>query len=667
MRSFTTAILALGLSYSLLLAQTDDRPRIGLVAHGILDLHHASFGQLPDVGNCCPSFTGGTGSGLLFGASYLTGLSKEWLLDVRAGYQTGTADLTERESKLIVQPTGQFESATIRHDLSASFNRLAIEPLAIYRITPTVGLRMGLWGGFQMDGTFTQSETLETPSNVVFENGTRTRNRAEGTIERIATMNLGLTVGIGADFPLDVDRIFVASPEVLLTYAPTALVQDLSWSHTMIRAGVVISYSPIDEEEPISDFELFEVARTSLLRPASETLPARMISATVSGLNESGTPVDKQSVRIEEFTSNRIRPLLPFVFFDEGSFTLSPRYRQLSREQVEGYSLANFYNLDAMITYYQLLNVVGKRMQERPEATVTLTGCTDSKEAGGSEGLGTRRAQVVKNYLVDTWQISPSRITVEGRELPTAASNEADLDGASENRRVEISSSDMSVLSAVTSNDTMRVFDPPGLRFGLSVSDTSKLKSWTLFVSENDRIIRTFHGSKAPPSSVDWRMSEQAALISRGTRKLEYMLVVQDSSNDVIPSASATIPVTERTLSDKASGGGTDKSIDRFSLILFGFDRSDLTDEHRQLVDKVKSRLSPTSTVSIVGYTDRTGSEDYNRKLSEQRARAVSSALGFQRASVAGNGEQLPLYDNDTPEGRFYSRTVEIIVETPNR
>ncbi|MCX6139338.1 MAG: hypothetical protein NTX15_00640, partial [Candidatus Kapabacteria bacterium] len=63
----------------------------------------------------------------------------------------------------------------------------------------------------------------------------------------------------------------------------------------------------------------------------------------------------------------------------------------------------------------------------------------------------------------------------------------------------------------------------------------------------------------------------------------------------------------------------------------------------------------------------RSGADEYNQKLSEQRARAVSNALGYSGASVVGLGERLPLYDNTTPESRFYSRTVEVIVETQRR
>ena len=660
--TFFAALVATGLS-----AQPLDRARVGLVLQGSFDMHHASFVQLPDLGNCCPGFTGGTGGGWLVGASFLSPMNDQWSLDVRAGFLSGNVEMQETESKLIVQPSGAFESATIHHDLSATFDRLSIDPMAVYAIAPNVGLKMGLFGAYQMSSTFRQAEVLQSPSNAVFENGQRTRNQAEGDITSAAVFNLGLTVGIGTELPLDADRVFTVSPELLVTYSPTSMVSDVSWTKTMIRAGVVISYSPIEEEEPISDLELFEIARTTLLRPVDETRPVLIPTVRVSGLSDNGTALDRSQIRIEEFASTRIRPLLPYVFFDEQSYALSPRYRQLSREQVEAYSLANFFNLDAMVTYYQVLNVLGKRLQDKPDATITLTGCTDSKESKSSEDLGKRRAQVVKNYLVDTWGVSAARIAIEGRGLPSSASNENEADGAGENRRVEIFSSDPSLLSAVESRDTMRVFDPPALRFSPSLSDTGRVKQWTVFVSESDRIIRTFHGTGAPPSAVDWRIEEQSRLLPRGIRNVEYMLVVQDSNGTVIPSESATVPVTERTLVDKRTTGGTDKTIDRYSLILFGFDRSELTDQHNALIENIKPRLSPASSVSITGYTDRTGSDDYNLRLSEQRARAVSAGLAVQRATITGQGEKLPLYDNDSPEGRFYSRTVEIVVETPLR
>jgi OOP family OmpA-OmpF porin len=102
-------------------------------------------------------------------------------------------------------------------------------------------------------------------------------------------------------------------------------------------------------------------------------------------------------------------------------------------------------------------------------------------------------------------------------------------------------------------------------------------------------------------------------------------------------------------------------------MILFGFDRADLSPANQELVKTIKDRITSSSTARVIGYTDRSGAEEYNQRLSERRSQAVSTALGLPASSASGQGEQLPLYDNATPEGRFYSRTVEVIVETPRR
>jgi OOP family OmpA-OmpF porin len=79
----------------------------------------------------------------------------------------------------------------------------------------------------------------------------------------------------------------------------------------------------------------------------------------------------------------------------------------------------------------------------------------------------------------------------------------------------------------------------------------------------------------------------------------------------------------------------------------------------------VKRRISPNATVSIVGHTDRIGDEEYNRKLSEERARLTASQLNASTSTVTGVGENQPQYTNDLPEGRFYNRTVDVLVDTP--
>ncbi|WP_207062902.1 OmpA family protein [Motiliproteus sp. SC1-56] len=71
--------------------------------------------------------------------------------------------------------------------------------------------------------------------------------------------------------------------------------------------------------------------------------------------------------------------------------------------------------------------------------------------------------------------------------------------------------------------------------------------------------------------------------------------------------------------------------------------------------------------VRVEGYTDSTGDEDYNQKLSELRAMAVYDALlgegiASDRVEVQGYGEAYPVASNDTKAGRQLNRRVEIVI-----
>lgn len=102
-------------------------------------------------------------------------------------------------------------------------------------------------------------------------------------------------------------------------------------------------------------------------------------------------------------------------------------------------------------------------------------------------------------------------------------------------------------------------------------------------------------------------------------------------------------------------------------------------DDH-QLLPAARKRLSrlfrfmedqPVTTAKIHGYTDNTGSAEYNRKLSLQRAQAVYQYLVDQgikpeRLQFDGFGATRPIAGNDTVEGRRKNRRVEIILSEKN-
>lgn len=103
--------------------------------------------------------------------------------------------------------------------------------------------------------------------------------------------------------------------------------------------------------------------------------------------------------------------------------------------------------------------------------------------------------------------------------------------------------------------------------------------------------------------------------------------------------------------------------------VLFSFGKTDLLPGAMNTIDKLAKFLAeyPNKTVLIEGHTDNIGSEEYNQKLSEQRALAVKNALiqvgvNASRIDTVGLGESSPITDNSTEAGRLKNRRVEIVI-----
>lgn len=109
-------------------------------------------------------------------------------------------------------------------------------------------------------------------------------------------------------------------------------------------------------------------------------------------------------------------------------------------------------------------------------------------------------------------------------------------------------------------------------------------------------------------------------------------------------------------------------SISVDSNVLFAFNESTLTPQANSVLADVAGKLQKagTGTVSIVGYTDDIGDDAANLTLSQARAQSVLTALSKLVTkpritfTASGMGEQDPVADNSTPEGRQLNRRVTI-------
>lgn len=105
-------------------------------------------------------------------------------------------------------------------------------------------------------------------------------------------------------------------------------------------------------------------------------------------------------------------------------------------------------------------------------------------------------------------------------------------------------------------------------------------------------------------------------------------------------------------------------------IVYYQRDQATLTAYDKGNLDRVIKFLNnnPTLNISIQSHTSTTGKADYNQKLSEKRATATMNYLIYkginkERLSVIGFGEQFPVGDNETEEGRAQSRRTVIKIQ----
>jgi OmpA-OmpF porin, OOP family len=120
------------------------------------------------------------------------------------------------------------------------------------------------------------------------------------------------------------------------------------------------------------------------------------------------------------------------------------------------------------------------------------------------------------------------------------------------------------------------------------------------------------------------------------------------------------------------------QSIDNFkpvksATVLFKVNRYDLTDEDKQQLDGFAQTADSLKryVIQVQGFTDSTGSKQYNLNLSQRRADAVvrylteNDKIPLIWIRYLGYGEDMPAAGNDSRDGRQQNRRVVVTVLAP--
>ena len=240
-------------------------------AGGFLGIHRNVYSAdeiegLPELPNCCPSYTSGGGFGIVIGltAGVPIDQKQKWALHWRAAFSTYSGTLRTEELEVVNVGSGnnsdssRIALATFEHTIEAQLQALSLESFISFRAYPRLFFSAGLRGDFLIKQWFHQKEFLASPEGVTFENGTRTRFEYEGEIPGSNTLQGAIVANIRYEFPLNPDKNIVFAPELSGWYALTNIVENLPWGAHGIRIGASLQYIHYDKDLIVEERDKFE-------------------------------------------------------------------------------------------------------------------------------------------------------------------------------------------------------------------------------------------------------------------------------------------------------------------------------------------------------------------------------------------------------------------------
>lgn len=637
------------------------RPRLGLYGFGGMNLHAGDYTGVPEAPTCLDhddgSFDGGTGVGFGGGILFELPLTNMFALMLRGGINSlGADESVEVDIGPVNDPTSNvpvpgisayaFDNSLVVVGADITFGIRPFDFPLTFRIGPELHSAIST--------SVFQEEEAVSPAGMVYiganNENTRVRNTYEAPLQNTALRVAGL-IGIDYELPMNRNETLLLVPELTYSLAFTDVRTDMSWTASQLRAGLALKFSlPIPRPAPPPEPPVKEPKLAAALD---------MVSVSSDGVERQDVPI-----RIEEFINTETRAFLNYIFFEEGESAIPERYIVYLEDARRRFNTAELHNKSKLEVYYQSLNVLGSRMLEYPDSRITLTGTNANvRIEQNNTALSRKRAEAVRDYLVGAWGIDASRIAIEARNLPAVPSNPDSADGIQENRRVEVTSNRIELVAPVTTTDTIRTVDPPILRMRGTQTVEATPGRWKMTLRQGARTLGQFEGEGTPQPAIDFNLIEDEKRIPLTTEPVIATYEQWDAIGRRIVSNDEA-RVEQVTIQRKREERLGDISYERYNLITFEFDRAVISPVNQLIADIIKGRIRPTSDIEIVGYTDRLGMADHNLELSRNRALSTAEALGVPASKARGAGENTTMFDNDLPEGRFLSRTVDVTVKT---
>ncbi len=643
-------------------AQSPLYPRIGLSFGPHLTSHSGAFSVIKNSA-VCGEFEEGSGFGFRVEGYAGLPLSDRLLFSLRLGYHgmNGTLDRSARLGQGILSD-GTLAPVTADQSYEARLGYLIATPGVQWYMLESlpIHLDVGAGLGFAISKSFTQTERITGPAGARFMDRSIEHTVLDGDIQDASSLRIDAQAGLGYD--LAVTDHLVLTPEISVRFPLTTVQTRDDWRATTLGAGLTLAWLLTPPPPPPPPPPVAPPPPP----PPPPVIAGLTVGLTLEGRTSNDEDTDGSELVVEELRTVERYPLLNYVFFAENEDGTALRQNLLSSDQTAGFQVESITG-DELALYRDMLNIIGRRLTDQPRAKITLTGCNaDQGPEKNNLDLSRRRAETVRDYFVSVWKIRPDRIVVRSRNLPADPSAQDTPEGQAENRRVEITSDTDAIIAPIRREELDYRTSLSALNLRSAIDAPNGIASWELTLRRGPELLYTAPQGTQPPEVASYSIDGER--FQRNSQSLTAHLRVTDRK-DQTREVTRNVTVRSLTVEKKKEEQLGDLRVNRSKLILFDFDKATLSPRNRGIIREVMSSIEPESRVTILGFTDITGNPEHNLKLSQQRADAVKEAMGgsvqARGITALGKGDTQLLFPNETPEGRFYCRMVQIIIETP--
>lgn len=228
--------------------------RVGVEAGFQLLGYTAAMTGLPGVPSCCPEYRRGTGNGIAAGVFGRFALYEGLYAGLRLGYASHNGTLTATERQLVTAERDT-TTATFSHTITITQPAIAAEAFLGYELFSRFSLEIGFRADMMTGGTYRQTEQIESPATIRFENGSRRRLTYDGAIPQERPTYGALTLGVRYDFPLNRHRTWMLTPELSAWQGLGTLVDGAELRMRGVRLGLGLGFITLSHPDGPSPLE----------------------------------------------------------------------------------------------------------------------------------------------------------------------------------------------------------------------------------------------------------------------------------------------------------------------------------------------------------------------------------------------------------------------------